>query len=335
MAGRLVSPTSNPLPELLGELLLTFRQKGTAVLRRVGGAWEIEASAGTDIPRDPSFANTTLPLSEELLLAMRGPQLPAEDREVLAGFAAQLAGALEKQRLQAEAVNSDTLLRANELRTALLSAVSHDLRTPLASIKAATSSLLSTDITFTEDERRALLETVDGEADHLAALVENLLDMSRVHTGSLDIATREVSVDEILEAVLANFSNRGEHISVELSPDLPFLRVDPVILERAVVNLVENALLHGGGDTVRVEAGVAAGQVQLRVIDRGPGIPPEERERVLRPFQRLGDSSTHSGVGLGLAVAHGFIEALGGKLVISDTPGGGCTMVVTLPCVEQ
>jgi two-component system sensor histidine kinase KdpD len=346
IAGRLVSGSTDLLPELLGELLTTFRQDGVAVVDQEGGGWTIVASAGTRVPTGPGDATTTLPLTDNELLVLKGPSLPAEDREILAGFAAQLSAAIESRRLHAEAAGTDALVRANELRTALLAAVSHDLRTPLASIKAATSSLLSGDVTFAPDETRALLETVDSEADRLDTLVENLLDMSRVQSGSLEVTCRDVSVTEVVESAISSLGPRGQAVEIVVEPGVPQLHVDPVLLERAVANLVDNALVHGRGRGVRVEAGVVPGQMVLRVVDRGPGIPPDQRELVFRPFQRLGDvpptvvtvpadteprPRNHTGVGLGLAVARGFVDSMGGDLTAEDTPGGGCTMVLRLP----
>ncbi len=335
IAGRLVSPTGDPLPELLADLLTTFRQDGVAVVRMAENRWVVEASAGDDVPADATTATTTLPLTGDQLLVMRGPGLPAEDREVLAGFTAQLAAALESQRLQAEAAGADQLLKANDLRTALLAAVSHDLRTPLASIKAATSSLLADDVTFSPDQTRDLLETVDGEADRLATLVENLLDMSRVQTDSLEVVERDVAVVEVVEAALASLGPRGQQVLIGVDEALPRVHVDPVLLERALANLVDNALVHGGGPgaapTVRVEAALVAGRVHLRIVDRGRGIPRDQRDLVFHPFQRLGDHAATTGVGLGLAVARGFVDAMAGEITVDDTPGGGCTMLISLP----
>ncbi|HUO48934.1 MAG TPA: ATP-binding protein [Acidimicrobiales bacterium] len=341
IAGRLVSSSADMLPELLGEFVTTFRQRGAAVVDQEGGGWRIVASAGTEIPKGPGDANTTLPLTDNELLVLKGPSLPAEDREILAGFAAQLSAAIESTRLHAEAAGTDALVRANELRTALLAAVSHDLRTPLASIKAATSSLLSDDVEFGPEETTALLETVESEADRLDVLVENLLDMSRVQTGSLEVTCRDVGIGEIVEAALSSLGARGREVEVDIDDGLPLLHVDPVLLERAVANLVDNALVHGRGRGVRVEAGAVPGQLDLRVVDRGPGIPAAQRELVFRPFQRLGDAPlardeetrarNHTGVGLGLAVARGFVDSMGGELTAEDTPGGGATMVLRLP----
>jgi two-component system, OmpR family, sensor histidine kinase KdpD len=347
VAGRMVAPEGNPLPALLDELLVAFRLDAAAVLRadlghHVGdrthpssesstGGWSTVVMAGHQPPRAPNEATVVLPLTDVEVLALRGPGLSAEDREILAAFAAQLATALESDRLHAEAAEADSLARANQLRSALLAAVSHDLRTPLASIKAASSSLLSDQLEFGPDETRILLQTIDDEADRLNSLVENLLDMSRLQTGSMDVLDRSTDVNGLVEAAVNSLGPRGEQVAVDIESPLPRIHTDPVLLERAVANLIDNALVHAGGSGLRIEAGPVAGRVDIRVIDRGPGIRPEDHDRVFRPFQRLGDSGNRVGVGLGLAVARGFVEAVGGELEVEDTPGGGCTMVVRIP----
>lgn len=351
VAGRMVSPEGNPLPALLGELMVAFRLDGASVLRAetghqadtpapegadasTGPTWELVASAGQQPPLRPDEASVLLPLTERENLALKGPSLTAEDREILSAFAAQLATALESDRLHAEAAEADSLARANQLRTALLDAVSHDLRTPLASIKAASSSLLSEQLTFGPEETRILIQTIDVEADRLNAMVENLLDMSRLRAGSLEVLDQSCEVGEIVETAVDSLGPRGELVQVAIPEALPHIRTDPMLLERAVVGLIDNALVHAGGSVVRVEAGSVVGRVDIRIIDRGPGIPREDRERVFRPFQRVGDSENRVGVGLGLAVARGFVQAVGGDLDIEDTPGGGCTMVIRIPEVE-
>jgi two-component system sensor histidine kinase KdpD len=271
-----------------------------------------------------------LSLPQQAQLVLRGADLRSDDRETLNGFATQLGVALEGRRLQAEAANAAALARTNELRTALLAAVSHDLRTPLASIKASATSLLDSAVGWTPDATRDLLETIDQEADRLNNLVGNLLDMSRLQTGALVVNTRPVGVEEVVAAALDSLSG-SPHVEVDIDT-LPRVEVDPVLLERALANVIDNAVgFSPVGNRVRVEAGVVSGRVDLRVIDRGPGINVDDRERVFTPFQRLGDNPEGTGVGLGLAVAKGFVEAMGGEITVEDTPGGGCTVVISLP----
>ena len=334
VAGRLVSPEGNPLPSLLDELVVAFHQQSAAILRSAdpaGGTWVPVASSGSSPPDSPESGSLAIPLTGPELLVLQGPGLTAEDRDILAAFAAQLATALESDRLHAEAAEADSLARANKLRSALLAAVSHDLRTPLASIKAASSSLLSDQLEFGPDETGILLRTIDDEADRLSALVENLLDMSRLEAGAMEVLRRPTDIGELVDAALASLGPRSAVVSVSREHGMPMVETDPVLLERVVANLVDNALLHGTGRPVRVEAGSIAGRVDIRVVDHGPGIRPADRDRVFQPFQRLGDSDNRTGVGLGLAVSRGFAEAVGGELDLEDTPGGGCTLVVRLP----
>ena len=348
VAGRLVAPEGNPLPALLGDLVVAFRLEAAAILRHLDGpdsartvpgrgntGWETVVAVGADPPLSPEVASVSLPLSDREVVALRGPGLSAEDREILAGFAAQLAAALASERLQAGAEKADSLARANELRSSLLAAVSHDLRTPLASIKAASSSLLSKQLDFGPEETEILVRTIDDESDRLSSLVENLLDMSRLEAGSMRVMDLAVDVSDVVDAALASLGPRAAAVSSDVPDDLPRVHTDPVLLERAVANLIDNALVHAGGVGLRIEAGAVAGRVDLRVVDHGPGVRAEDRELVFRPFQRLGDSENEAGVGLGLAVARGFIEAVGGDLDLDDTPGGGCTMVIRLPAAPE
>ena len=334
VAGRLVSPEGNPLPSLLDELVVAFHQQSAAILRNAdpaGGAWVTVASSGSSPPETPEAGSLAIPLTGPEVLVLQGPGLTAEDRDILAAFAAQLATALESDRLHAEAAEADSLARANQLRSALLAAVSHDLRTPLASIKAASSSLLSDQLEFGPDDTGVLLHTIDDEADRLSALVENLLDMSRLETGAMEVFHRPTDVGELVDAALASLGPRADGVAVSVEPGMSAVETDPVLLERVVANLVDNAVLHGAGRSVRVEAGSVAGRVDIRVVDHGPGIRQADRDRVFQPFQRLGDTDNRTGVGLGLAVSRGFVEAVGGELDLEDTPGGGCTLVIRLP----
>ncbi|MBV9254197.1 MAG: sensor histidine kinase KdpD [Actinobacteria bacterium] len=320
-----------PTRALIEDLVATFRMEGAAVLSpEPGGGWRTDVAVGA-APRTPQEASLALPLTNRATLAVRGQGLRAQDREILVAFGTQLAVAIEAHRLQAEAATAEALAKANELRTALLAAVSHDLRTPLASIKAAATSLLGADVTFDQDTTDDLLRTIDLEADRLNHLVGNLLDMSRLQTGSLVVSVRPVGLEEVVAGAIASVQGAGG-VRVDVPESLPEVLVDPALLERAVANLVENALRYAPRDTpVRVEAGRVNSHVDLRVVDAGKGVPVAERERVFRAFQRLGDNPNGSGVGLGLAVARGFVEAMGGDVVMDDTPGGGLTVVVSVP----
>ena len=253
---------------------------------------------------------------------------------MLGAFAAYAAAALEQLRLTAEAEKAKPIAEADRMRTALLTAVSHDLRTPLASAKAAVTSLRSPEVRWTAADRDELLATADESLDRLARLVDNLLDMSRLQAGALSLFPRPAGIDEIVARSLDDLGPRSRSVVVDIPESLPEVRVDPAILERVVVNVMENALRYSPpGKPPLLTASALGDRVELRVMDRGPGIPEKERDRVFVPFQRLGDTDNTTGVGLGLALSRGFTEAMGGTLTAEDTPGGGLTMAMSLPAV--
>lgn len=326
-----MADSREPVTDLLDFLRTTFELESAAVLRRASSGWRVEAHAGTPCPVKPEDGSLSVELPPgNAMLVLVGPTLRAEDRWVLRAFAAQLSAGLLERRLRSQASDAERLGAANELRTALLASVSHDLRSPLSSIKASASSLLQKDITWSPDETQEFLQTIDEEADRLNKLVGNLLDMSRLHAGRLNLAMSDVGVEEIVAVALTALGERGRTVLVDVPEDLPRVRADPGLLERAVSSLVDNALKYGPGSSIRVEAGSVGNAVLVRVIDQGPGIPSDNREHAFTPFQRLGDGQDGSGVGLGMAIARGFVEAMGGQLTLEDTPGGGLTVVIEL-----
>jgi two-component system sensor histidine kinase KdpD len=218
------------------------------------------------------------------------------------------------------------------MRTALLAAVSHDLRTPLASAKAAVTSLRSPEITWSAADRAELLATADESLDKLTRLVGNLLDMSRLQAGALSVFCRPAGLDDVVAVALDQLGPLGRDVIVDIPESLPTVLVDPAILERVIVNLTGNALRYSPpGKPPLLAASTLGGRVELRVVDRGPGIPADDRDRVFVPFQRLGDTDNTSGVGLGLALSRGLTEVMGGTLDPEETPGGGLTMIISLP----
>jgi two-component system, OmpR family, sensor histidine kinase KdpD len=325
----------DPLPPLINTLRTTFGLRAMAVLQHSGDGWIVETSTGAPVPESPEDGDLSIPIDAEMQLVVVGPGLPAEDLALLQAFTGQLALALERRQLRAEAAVAAGLAEASDLRVALLAAVSHDLRTPLSSIKAAATSLLQQDVEWTPQATRELLTTIDEESDRLNTLVGNLLDMSRLQSGALELTMRDIGLEEVVPSAIKGLGERGHGVETRVDETLPRVHADAALLERAVANVVDNALAWSPADkTVRVEAGAIAGRVDLRVVDRGPGIPPDQRERVFQPFQRLGDQSNGTGTGLGLAVARGFVEAMGGEITVEDTPGGGLTMVVSLEALQ-
>ncbi|KPH97922.1 histidine kinase, partial [Actinobacteria bacterium OK006] len=322
------------LEALLERVRETFGMESVALLERAGDVdpWTCAGSVGPRSPKRPEDADVDMPVGDHMALALSGRVLPASDRRVLAAFAAQAAVVLDRQRLQHEADQAKELAEGNRIRTALLAAVSHDLRTPLAAIKAAVSSLRSDDVAWSEEDQAELLEAIEEGADRLDHLVGNLLDMSRLQTGTVTPLIREIDLDEVVPMALGGVPEGSADL--DIPETLPMVAVDPGLLERAVANLVENAVKYSPTDEpVLVSASAMANRVEVRVVDRGPGVPDEAKDRIFAPFQRYGDAPRGAGVGLGLAVARGFAEAMGGTLNAEDTPGGGLTMVLTVRAV--
>jgi two-component system sensor histidine kinase KdpD len=324
----------DPLPELVEQLRVTFALDSVALLRRDRQGWRVEAVAGHAAPIRPEYATDALELDAQTTLALTGRRLAGDDRRVLKAFTDQLAVALEGRRLGRAAADAALLAEANELRTALLAAVSHDLRTPLASIKTAVTGLLQDDVTLPPEATAELLATIDEQTDRLDRLVGNLLDMSRLQTGTLSLHHRPIGMDEVVPAALASLGDRGRSVQVEVPETLPRIHADPGLLERAVANIVANALAWSPPDQpVQVTAARHGDQVELQVVDHGPGVPAGDHGHLFQPFQRLGDAAS-GGVGLGLAVARGFLDAMHGQIVPEDTPGGGLTMRIGLPIAD-
>ncbi|MGW6291001.1 DUF4118 domain-containing protein, partial [Streptomyces sp. NPDC055107] len=319
------------LDALLERVRETFAMESVALLERSSDVepWTCAGSVGPAPVTRPDDADVDMPVGDNMALALSGRVLPAEDRRVLGAFAAQAAVVLDRQRLVGEAEQARRLAEGNRIRTALLAAVSHDLRTPLASIKAAVSSLRSDDVAWSEEDEAELLEGIEDGADRLDHLVGNLLDMSRLQTGTVTPLIREIDLDEVVPMALGGVPEGS--VDLDIPETLPMVAVDPGLLERVVANIVENAVKYNPGqEPVAVAASALGGRVELRVVDRGRGVPDEAKERIFEPFQRYGDAPRGAGVGLGLAVSRGFAEAMGGTLDAEDTPGGGLTMVLTL-----
>jgi len=243
-----------------------------------------------------------------------------------------LAVAIDNQRLARDAADAAMLADVDAVRTALLRAVSHDLRTPLASIKAMVSGLRDPDVDWTPEQLAEGLATIDSETDRLNRLVVNLLDASRLQIGALAVHLRPTDVVETVIAAVDSIGPHGDRLVFDLADELPQVSADPALLERTIANLLANAVRYTpAAQPVRVVAERFGSDVHVRVIDRGPGIPHDQHAKVLAPFQRLGDAPSVDGVGLGLSIAQGFITAQGGTMTLDDTPGGGLTVTLSLP----
>ncbi|MGE0877935.1 MAG: ATP-binding protein [Acidimicrobiia bacterium] len=324
---------ADPLPSLAEHLRTTFGLAGVAVMERnANRRWDVVVSTGEPIAEGEGDRYPLDP-DERTVLVLSGVA-NADDQVVLRAYADQLAVALSARRLQEEAAQTSVLAHADALRTALLQAVSHDLRTPLAGIKASVSSLLTDDVEWDDAARHEFLVTIDAEADRLNRLLSNLLDMSRLQVGALMLHRAPAAVEDLVSGALSSVSGDSLPVDVVDLDCVPLVDVDAALVERAIANLITNAVRHSpAGERVRITATATTNEVQLFVRDKGIGIPPSKRAEIVRPFQRLGDSpgDNGGGIGLGLAVAQGFVTAVGGRLEFEDTPGGGLTAVVTLP----
>ena len=317
-------------PARVLELLRATTGADVALMERVGDGWtSVAASGGCE-----SDLQLRVAVGDTIELVAHGSVGP-EDRRVLEAGAGLAAASLERSRLRTQAAQAESLAAGNRMRTALLAAVSHDLRTPLASIKASITSLLQSDVTWSEVDRTAFLETIAESSDRLESLIANLLDMSRLQSGALEPFLTPVSVDEVAPLALRGLPPTAR-VHIDVPEDLPLVRTDGGLLERALANLVDNAVRWSPPDRPPVlTAREHAGRVEIGVVDHGPGVPARDRDRIFAPFQRLGDQDSSTGVGLGLAVARGFVEAVGGSLDASETPGGGLTMTVSLPATTS
>jgi len=305
-------------------------QRETAGLR---GTWSCVGSVGDQPSLRPEDADTEVPAGDALVLALRGRRLATEDQRLLAAFASQVAVAYQQRRLAEAAQAAVPLAEGNRMRTALLNALSHDLRTPIASAKAAVSTLRGRDVQWDEDEQQELLASADTALDKLTALVTNLLDLSRVEAGVLSVAPVPVALDDVVNRALDQIAHMPQ-LQLDVPSTLPEVQADAGLLERVIANLVENAVRYNPPDQpIRISASAHGDVVELHVSDRGPGIPVREREDVFAPFQRRDDHPVHNGagVGLGLAIARAFTHAMAGTITLEDTPGGGLTAVVALP----
>ncbi len=328
LAGSSVLADPQTLPGLVTELRRTFGLDGAAILVQDGQLWRPVAEAGAPPPDRPEDADFAAELDQGAMLAVSGPSLSGADLWLLGPFVTQMRLAQERARLRGEASAAAELAEADSARTALLDAVSHDLRAPLTGIKAAVTSLLSA-TEWSPEVAAGFYRTIDTQADRLTALVSNLLDMSRLRAGELPLSPRATDVEQVLVDAVNSLASAGNAVAIDLPERPPPVWADPGLLERAIANVMANAQAAAPpGLAVRVQAGAVDDHVEIRIIDQGSGVAEEQREDIFQPFQRKGDGA--GGLGLGLAIARGFTRAMGGELIVEDTPGGGATFVFSL-----
>jgi two-component system sensor histidine kinase KdpD len=269
-----------------------------------------------------------------LLPAAIAPHVLARLQErIVPSLEAILGAAIERDALQREVVETSALRRSDVLKTALLRAVSHDLRSPLTAILTTVGALESGPLS--DDERDELVADIEGEAQRLARLVDNLLDMSRLEGRTAEPRVEWCSVEEVIQVAIDELALAPGTFALAVDADLPLIRADAAQLERAFANLLENAARYSGGHPVSVRARAVGHRIMVRIVDRGPGVPPAEKARIFEPFYRgpsRSDSANgHRGSGLGLAIVRGFVEANGGRVWVESLPGQGSTFVVELP----
>jgi two-component system, OmpR family, sensor histidine kinase KdpD len=323
---------TDQLPLLLRSAIDMFGVRGAAIIHRPAvGTPEVLAAAGEF---DPLAIADHEDADSEHELVLQPPGLAANQRRLFDAFAAHAGAILQRKELQHSAGTASQLARDNAARAALLSAVSHDLRTPLAGIKAAIGSLRSREVTWSAEDEEELKEAIELSADRLEALVGDLLDMSRLQAGALVAHCCPTDLGEVIPATLNTIADPSR-ATWEIEPDARYVHADAGLLDRVLANVAENALRYQPKPSpVLVRASRVSDRVEIRVVDTGVGVPAEDQERIFLPFQRQGDVPAGNGLGLGLAVARGLAEAMGGRLAAESTPGGGLTMVITLPTEE-
>jgi two-component system sensor histidine kinase KdpD len=315
----------------LAEALPVVSRRLAQALELPSATIELHAVAG-------DARRTALPLGEPddplgTLVVPAG--LSAEVRarlqeRIVPSLEAILGAAIERDALQREVVETSALRRSDVLKTALLRAVSHDLRSPLTAILTTVGALESGPLC--DDERSELVADIEGEAQRLARLVDNLLDMSRLEARTAEPRVEWCSVEEVLQVAVDELALGPGTFALALDAELPLIRADAAQLERAFANLLENSARYSGGHPVSVRARAVGHRVIVRIVDRGPGVPPAETARIFEPFYRAaGAANGHRGSGLGLAIARGFVEANGGRVWVESLPGQGSTFVVELP----
>ncbi|WP_182524163.1 DUF4118 domain-containing protein [Nocardioides dongkuii] len=312
---------------LLSSACELFHARGAAILRRADES--VVASHGVP-PGSIAQADMVAEIDADTVLALSGTKLPASERGLLNAYAAYARVMAERRAATEAEVERLRLTEVDRTRTALLAAVSHDLRSPLSALKIATDSLCAPDMTWSDEDEEEFLEAIREATDRLIALVTNLLDMSRIHTGSVKAAITEVALAPAVRSSLVPLAG-SSRIRVAIAEDCVVL-ADPGLLDRVLANICENALKYTPEDAaITIDAApISPDRVALRIADTGPGVRDREHDELFVPFQRLGDVPGGDGVGLGLAVAHGLLEAIGGTITTEDTPGGGLTFVLEL-----
>lgn len=316
--------------KLIDRLQVALDAEGITLFDSVAGIFRPLVTAGTHPPETIESAERTVAVRGGAIVGVVGGPLDAIDERILAATATELATVIDRAELAEHLADLDVLERANELRTALLRAVSHDLRSPLSVIQASVTSMLQEDVQWPPEDQKEFLRTISEESERLNRVVSDLLDAGRLQTGTIHVQKRPTGVEDVVSTVATAFRSQLHRLSIDTEVELPDVSTDPALLERIVENLVRNALDHSPPETpVRVTAGIVGDRIDLRIIDRGTGIDPDTRQMIFEPYRTVDDSHM-AGVGLGLAVAKGLADALGHEITVDDTPGGGTTMILSV-----
>ncbi|MCB1257719.1 MAG: DUF4118 domain-containing protein [Microthrixaceae bacterium] len=333
----LVATEVDPLPSLLEAACDALEMNAAALFERCpDGRWKKMTTAGMSPPSDiaDGFAHP-VDSSAVRVLVLHGRALNSNDAGLLDGIANQITVALDALALRREAAEAEIVSRADQLRTSILQAVSHDLRSPLTAIKASVTTMLSDEVTLEVGDTIKLLATIDCEVDRLNRVVGNLLDMSRLQAGVLPLDVEPIPISELINSAAESIGMQACSWQMVIDPAAATALVDGALMERAIANVMANAARVqplGQPIQVTVLSDAEAGVIRVVILDSGPGIPADRREQSLMPFQRLGDSrSHHGGVGLGLAIADGLTRANNGELTLGDSPGGGLSVELVVP----
>jgi len=324
----------NSIPEILKNSRGTFGLKELAVVRKgpLEDGRDFKVIYGSISTISQEIIDSQIDLNAEYSLLANPPISDPELRNLVTTFGSQVLILLERQILEENERELSEIRQADQMRVALLNAVSHDLRGPLASSKAAISSLQNNHVTWTKEDRDELLNSASHSLDQLNHLIENLLDMSRLEAGAIFLNWRNVGVEDVVSGAIKSLKSQTDRIEISIDPELPPIKGDPILLERVIGNLLENALRFNPKErTITIAAFQVEDRIEIRVIDHGPGLSEKEKSKLFTPFQRLGDRDNSTGVGLGLAIVKGFTELLNGRISMEETYHGGLTMVLSFP----
>lgn len=328
----------NSIDEILSNSKSTFGLSELAVVRKdqTFQKGKVQVIYGSISTFTKETLDSQIALNAEYSLLANPAITDPELKNLVTTFGTQILILLERQVLEENEKELSEIRQADQMRVALLNAVSHDLRGPLASSKAAISSLLNNEVVWTQEDQTELLNSASLSLDQLNHLIENLLDMSRLEAGAIFLNWRNVGVEDVVSGAIKSLKSPSDLIEISIDSELPPIKGDPILLERVIGNLLENALRFNPKERpVTIAAFQVEERIEIRVIDHGPGLSTKDKSKLFTPFQRLGDRDNSTGVGLGLAIVKGFTELMTGRISIEETFQGGLTMVLSFPTGDE